>query len=183
MKTPYKISSFLLLLFVILSCTKEVDFDQLDDVDIHASYIVTLVYFDLYAPDFLTSENIEEPVQVDVVQASFANVSQKYVEKVELTILTNNDFNRDFNVEIVFFDRNQEPIYQLNPISIPANTTELTTIIEIPSEDIPVIFETAYYGFLIALSPSSDGSVLLPDDVYNLEFKSSLELFLNYKNI
>lgn len=183
MKTPFKISSLFLLLVLIFSCTKDVDFDQLDDVDIHTSYIATLVYFDLYAPDFLNSENIEEPIQADVVQASLANVSQKYVDKIELTILTDNDFNRDFNVEIIFFNRNQEPIYQLNPISIPANSAELTTIIEIPSEDISVIFETAYYGFLIALSPSSDGSVLQPDDVYSLEFKSSLELFLNYRNI
>ncbi|MFD1293544.1 hypothetical protein ACFQ5N_06830 [Lutibacter holmesii] len=183
MKTPYKISAIFLLLFLTFSCTKEVDFDQIDDVDIHTSYLVTLVYFNLEAPDFLTSQNIEEPVQADVIQASFANVSQKYVEKVKLTILTNNEFNRDFNVEIIFFDIDQNPIYQLDPILIPANSTELTTVIEIPSQDIPVVFNTAYYGFIIALSASSDGSVLQPDDVYSLEFKSSLELFFNYKNI
>lgn len=180
---PLKLSIIILFLITAFSCTKSVDFDQIDDVEISPSYLITLVYFELYAPDFLDSGNIEEPFQADVVEASIVDVPEKYVEKVEFTFITDNYFSRDFNVEIVFFDRDKNPIYKLSTILIPANSNELTTIIEIPTEDIAVVFETAYYGFLLELVPSEDGTIILPNDASNLEFKSSLHIFLNYKNI
>ena len=45
-----KLIKFLIALSIILffqSCTKSVDFDQIDDAEIQASYILTQVYFNL----------------------------------------------------------------------------------------------------------------------------------------
>ncbi len=178
-----KLSTILLLLITAFSCTRNVDFDQVDALEITPSYLLTLVYFELYAPDFLDSVNTEEPIQLDIVKAPLKDIPQKHLEKVEFTIQTTNVFNRNFNAQIVFFDVNQNPIYELDPIVIPANSSELITIIDIPTEDLHYIFETEFFAFFLELLPSDDGSIILPGDDSYVEFKSSVELFLRYKTI
>ena len=178
-----KLSITILLLISIFSCTKNVDFDQIDAVEITPSYLITLVYFELYAPDFLDSVNIEVPIQVDVIKAPLKDVPEKHLDKVEFTIETTNVFDRRFNAQIIFFDANQNPIYELDPILIPANSTELVTIIEIPAEDLHYIFETEFFAFFLELLPSDDGNTILPGDDSYIEFKSSVELFLKYNTI
>lgn len=180
---PLNLSIVVLLLFTCFSCTKSVDFDQIDDAEITPSYIISIAYFELFAPDFLDSTNTEESLQFDVVQASLKNVSQKYLEKVEFTIETSNVFNREFNTQLIFFDAQQKPIYTLNPITISANSLDSVSVIEIPNEDIHFIFEAAYFGFFLQLLPSKDGSTLAPDNESYIQFKSYVELFFNYKDI
>lgn len=177
-----KLITITLLLLTLFNCTKAVDFDQVDEVEITPSYLITLAHFELYAPDFLNSVNIEEPIQVDIIQASLKDVSKKYLDKVQFNIETTNVFSRDFNAQIVFLDAQQNAIYNLNPIFIPANSSKLATIIEIPTEDIQLIFETEYFGFFLELLPSNDGSEITPNDNSYVEFKSSVELFLKYTN-
>lgn len=180
-----KALTLILGIFAILcfqSCTKPVDFDQIDDAEIKANYIVTQAYFDLVASDFLTEFGMEIPLQTDVIQAQISGSSKKYIEKIEFTIVTQNSFDRAFNVQIVLFDIAQNLIYTFNPtIHIPANSGEITTTIEIPKEDISVVFNTEYFSFFVQLIPSTDGSSISPDDDSTLNLKSYVELFLNYK--
>jgi len=44
-----------------------------------------------------------------------------------------------------------------------------------------MVFNAQYFSFIIQLLPSNDGSVILPSDTSELIFKSSVELFFNYK--
>lgn len=182
MKTP-KLCIFILLLFLSYSCTKDVDFDQIEAVEITPNYLITLVYFELYAPDLLDSVNIEEPLQVDFIKAPLKDVPKKYLEKVVFTIETTNVFSRDFKTQIIFFDAQQEPIYALTPILMPENSFETVTVIEIPPEDLHFVFEAEYFAFFLQLLPSDDGSTISPNDDSHIEFKSSIELFLNYSDI
>jgi len=181
---PNKIIITLLILFSLHSCTKDVDFNQLDDANIYSTYLVTLVHLNLSAIKFLDDFNNEIVFTQDVIQAPIADDSKSYLEKVEFTIVTNNTFNRDFTLNIIFYNEFSEPIYHLQPVIIvPANSLELTTIIEIPLEDIPVIYETEYYGFTLELSPSADGSVISGSDTTTIDLKSSVKLFFNYRKI
>jgi len=93
-----------LILFCFQSCTKSVDFDQIDDAEIHANYILTQVYFNLGASDFLDENGNEIGLQLDAIQAPISGSAQKYLEKIEFTVITENDFDRAFNIEIVLFD-------------------------------------------------------------------------------
>ena len=135
---PNKIIATLLIIFSLYSCTKDVDFNQLDDANIHTTYLVTLIHLNLTAIKFL------------------------------------DDFYNEFS----------EPIYYLQPVIIvPENSLELTTIIEIPLEDIPAIYETQYFGFNLKLSPSADGSVISGADTTTIDLKSSVKLFFNFRKI
>ena len=170
------------VIFYLQSCTKPVDFDQIDDAEIHANYILTQVYFNLGASDFLDENGNEIGLQLDAIQAQISGSAQKYLEKIEFTIVTENGFDREFNIEIVLFDADQNPIYVLNPIiNVLPNSDETTIIIEILNDEIGVIFNTQYFSFFIQLLPSSDGSVILPSDTSELIFKSYVKLFFNYK--
>lgn len=173
--------AFSIILF-FQSCTKPVDFDQIDEAEIQASYILTQVYFNLGSSDFLDENANEIDLQLDAIQAPINSSGQKYLEKVEFTVVTENSFDREFNIEIVFFDEALNPIYVVSPqINVLPNSEETITTIEIPTDEIGVIFNTQYFSFFIQLLPSNDGSVILPNDTSELIFKSSVELFFNYK--
>tara|TARA_R110001583_G_scaffold34847_6_gene116632 strand:- start:3029 stop:3580 length:552 start_codon:yes stop_codon:yes gene_type:complete len=181
---PSKIIATLLIIFSLYSCTKDVDFNQLDDANIHTTYLVTLIHLNLTAIKFLDDFNNEIEFTEESIQAPIANDSKSYLEKVEFTVVTNNTFNRDFTLNIIFYNEFNEPIYYLQPVIIvPENSLELTTIIEIPLEDIPAIYETQYFGFNLKLSPSADGSVISGADTTTIDLKSSVKLFFNFRKI
>lgn len=182
-----KITKFTAAVFIILffqGCTKDVDFNQLDDTNIHPAYISTLIYLNLTAADFLDDFNREIAVTTDLVQAPINNDSKPYLEKVEFTVITENTFSRNFRLSITFYDAFGIPIYVLQPtINVPENSSKLTTIIEIPKQDIHHIYNTKYFGFAIFLSPSADGSTISINDTSTFDLKSSAKLFFNYRKI
>lgn len=182
-----KITKFTAAALIILffqGCTKDVDFNQLDDANVHSTYIATLIYLNLTAPDFLDDFNREIAVTTDLVQAPINNDSEPYLEKVEFTVITENTFNRNFSLSITFYDAFGAPIYVLQPIiNVPENSSKLTTIIEIPKQDIPYIYNTRFFGFAILLSPSTDGSTISINDISTFDLKSSAKLFFNYRKI
>lgn len=183
MKTLKTIAILLVILF-FQGCTKGVDFNQLDDAEIHSTYIATLIYLNLTAPDFLDDFNQEITFTADLVQAPITNDSKPYLEKVEFTVITENTFSRNFRLTITFYDAIGAPIYILQPIiNVPENSAELTTIIEIPKQDIPYVYNTKFFGFAILLSPSTDGSTISINDISTFDLKSSAKLFFNYRKL
>lgn len=179
-----KITAAAFIILFFQGCTKDVDFNQLDDANIHSTYIATLIYLNLNASDFLDDFNREITVTTDLVQAPINNDSEPYLEKVEFTVITENTFNRNFKLSITFYDVFGEPIYVLQPfINVPENSSKLTTIIEIPKQDIPFIYDTKYFGFTILLSPSTNGSTISVNDTSTFNLKSSSKLFFNYSKI
>ena len=170
--------------FFLHSCTKDVDFNQIDDASVNATYLLTLMHFNLTAPDFLDDFNEEIRITTDEVLTPITSSSETYLERIELTILTENTFNREFTIDFVFFNENDQPIYTLQPtIVIPANSSELTTIIEIPQSDIQVIYNTAYIRSFITLLPDVSGNTININDTSFLNLKSSLTLFFNYRKV
>jgi len=180
-----KFLKFLIALSIILffqGCTKSVDFDQIDEAEIQVSYILTQVYFNLGSSNFLDENDNEIEFQRDNILGPIKSSAEKKLEKVVFTVITENSFDRGFNIEIIFFDEAQNPIYVVSPeINVLPNSEETTTIIEIPTDEVGVIFNTYYFSFRVQLLPSNDGSVILPSDTSELIFKSSVELFFNYK--
>ena len=127
-----KICIAFVFLLSFQSCTKDVDFNQLDEANIYTTYLSTLVYLNLKAPNFLDEFN-KEIGTTDRIEAPIADDSKPYLEKVEFTVITNNTFDRNFTLDIIFYNDFGEVIHTLQPtLYIPENSPELTTIIEIP---------------------------------------------------
>ena len=165
---------------IIIGCTKDVDFDQIDDASINSSYIFTLVNFNLTPPDFLDEYNHEITYFEETIVAPVTNDVEKYLEKIEFTIITENSFNSSFNLQIIFYDESGAQVYKFNPdVTIPANSAELSTLIEIPKEDLPKVYATKYFGFKLEMLSESDAAV--SNENAKLIFKSSVELFFNFR--
>lgn len=179
-----KIAVTALVMLSLMGCTKDVDFNQLDDANIHSTFISTLIYLNLTAPDFLNDFNQEIKVTSDFVEPPITDETKPYLEKVEFTVITKNTFNRNFKLSITFYDALGTAIYVLKPIiNVPENSSELITMIEIPKADIHYIYNTRYFGFTVLLSPNTDGSVILISDTSKFDLKSSAKLVFNYRKI
>lgn len=177
-----KITVLFLISFCFQSCTKDVDFNQLDQANVQSTYLATLIHLNLTARDFLDGFNDEIPLSTDVVRTPITKEAEPYVEKIEITIITQNTFNRAFTFNFVFYDRFNSLIYTIQPtIIVPKNSGEKVTIIEIPKSDLSIIYNTQNIGAYLSLLPSSDGSVLTANETGTLNLKSSAKIFFNYK--
>ena len=173
----------LILLFSLQSCTKDVDFNQIDDARIESEYISTFVYVDLGSTDFLNSLNNEEEIAftTDLVKNPFNSSSKTDLVKAEFIVKTNNTFNRNFTLTIFFYNDAEEPIYELGKVFITANSTEEETILTIFENDIDILFVAKKIGFVIEIEESTDGSVISPTDTNSLILQSSVKLYFNFK--
>lgn len=180
MKTHWQIILFVIIIMV-QGCTKEIDFNQIDDVEINPVVLLTLVDFNLNASNFLDDNGNETYVLADAIQANLSDDSEKYLKQVQVNAITENSFNSNFSFQIVLFNAAKQPIYKLEPtIFIPSNSGATTHSIEIPTNDIHFLYDTTYFGFIVTLLNDSGGNNIITDDgVLNL--KSSIELFFNFK--
>ncbi len=174
--------TFLFILITLTSCTKEVDFNQIDDANIHAVYTSTLIYADFSVIKFLDNNNNEITYTTDLIEAPIDKTTIKYLEKVEFTLIITNSFNRQFDFDFNFFDDAGQLIYTLQP-RVVVTPNETTFILEIPPEDISVLDNTRFFGFFVTLEPSTDGSTLDGTETANLNLKSSVTLYYNYRKI
>lgn len=162
-------------------CTKPVDFDQIDHANVRASYITTLIHLSLSATDFLNEINEEKISLSDGIELAIKEGAEDYIEKIEFTLITENSFDRSFSLNFNFLNEFQQPIYTLNPtVIVPENSLDLTTIVEIPQEDIYIISEAGYIEATIGLLPGSDSISEQANQSSVFKLKSSMKLYVNF---
>lgn len=177
MKRVWLVGVFLLL----VGCMKDVDFNQVDDIEIKSVYIASLAYFDLVAEDFL-DEDLNELAHIeDFILTRLKSDYADNVEKLEFTFVFSNSFSRDFIATVIFLDADGNLLYLMEPsIEISRNTENVKTVITVEQPDIETIYSASRAGFFIQLL--SDGNnVLTPQSQGILNLKSSLTLYLNVK--
>lgn len=175
-----KIIVLFILSFSLQSFTKDVDFNQQNQASVQSTYLVTLIHLDLTAPNFLDISNEEIPLSTDFMNVPISKDAEPYVKKVEITVITQNTFNRTFTFNFVFYDSFNTPIYTLQPtITVPENSGETATIIEISKSDLSIIYNIVR-GACINLLPSGDGNNRTVNETGTLNLKSSAKTVLNY---
>ncbi|MBL4745566.1 MAG: hypothetical protein JKY08_04295 [Flavobacteriaceae bacterium] len=177
-------TSYLFLMVLCFSCTEPIDVDQLDDASLDSSYLITLIHLNLKAPKFLDALNQEIPVTTDMVSMPDSDDLYPYLKRVTFTVKTRNTFARNFTLNILFYDADKKLIYTLKPVIIvPANSGELTHILEIPENDINIIYSTDYLGMTMSLWKSTTGAVINVTDTSEFNLKSSMKLYFNFKKV
>ena len=172
---------FIIALLTVFACTKEIDFDQIDELTIDNTLLFTLVHFDLKPQHLLDEKQNEISLIADEVEAPIKGDSQKYLEKVEFNVITENTFDRSMTFKIVFYNESNQLIYTIQPIiTIPANSNTTSFVLEIPKDDLDLVFQTESFGFELVISDSLDGSQLSVNDPYRFKLKSSMKLYFKY---
>ena len=99
-----------LLLFVLhvicVSCTKEVDFNQINDLEINPVIESNLFYFDATAGDFIIggSDEFSTPPEFIIIDIFNNQFVKDNLIKAELLFETVNSINRAYQVQVDFFD-------------------------------------------------------------------------------
>ncbi|WP_406684804.1 hypothetical protein N1F78_03530 [Seonamhaeicola sp. MEBiC1930] len=159
-----KLSPILLSLFFIISCTKEVDFNQISDIEISPVVESSLIFFTASANDFI--QNNQEVslspdfIEVDVFNNSFVNDN---VNKVDLVFETENTLPRDFSFSIDFFSENGQFLENFTFLTTEASphviTFEDTNLRLIKNTSVLLFSLTMLNGDL--LSDTTEGRIAL----------------------
>lgn len=177
MKKLKRAPLFLVFILMISSCVKHVDFNQIEDLSAKPIIESSLVYFTLDQVDFFDLVNSVEVVTPINDTSGFTILNSKFVRdnliSTELNIEVNNQFDRQFTVNIVFLDNNNVEVHKFDPIIVAANNQNFSQKEAIDISGNEQFLSSTKIRISVELSPSSDGSVLDPNVEQKLEFKSS----------
>ena len=180
MKKTLKIPVFLFLFCSITSCLENVDFDQINELNFRPVIKTTLVYFTVNQTDFL--DNTTEIGSVaDISPFTFLKSTfvQDNLLKAELEFQIVNNFNRTFTVNIEFLDDNDDVTHGFKEFEINANQQHFNQIETIIIATNQMFLSSTKVKIIVGLSPSTNGSVLDPDNPQTLEFNSAGTYYLN----
>ncbi len=121
---PSKILLIIVLIFSLISCIKDVDFDQSADLSAQPKYVFSLVHFTFNQNRFIDDSGIEIPFFSDTFPTPLAtsSVTNDYLTKAEIQFKVTNTFNRTMVVVLQFLDVSGQPSYTFTPITIPPYT-------------------------------------------------------------
>ena len=108
----HRILSVLILILFSSSCVSDLDYNQVNDIKLEPVIVSNLAYFDVQANQFVTG-GVEQNVifdapTVDVFSEKFFT---EKLNRVDLFFEINNTINRSYRMDLVFLDRNNQPVH------------------------------------------------------------------------
>ncbi|SEL98723.1 hypothetical protein SAMN04487910_3816 [Aquimarina amphilecti] len=195
MKT--KKASLLLLFFsavlTTVSCVKELDFEQLDDVVLTPVIEADFIYseFDVseYIPDGLPPDTdftippdvLRDTINYDLVGTDFAIDN---LDRVELTIEVRNIIERSFTIQFQFLTESEQPLGQLYSVPVQAGMgagTEPVVSFSVPN---PIVLDNATLNQLSSAQKIATEIIVptLNTDLRGvLNIRSKASYYVNYE--
>lgn len=162
------------IVFLLTSCVKDIDFNQANQIEITPVYAVSLVQFSFDQTSLV--EQIPNAGLTFVDSALFTAFeglkNKEYLEKIDVEVEVNNPFDRDFVLNVAFFDSNAQETYVYKPLNIPAKSTlqDVETIIVANNPD---IVNSSQVLLRLEMSPNGTGGAVIDQNVpLTLTFKS-----------
>lgn len=167
-KIPY-LSFIFISLGVFISCLSDVDFDQAEHILPTPTFESSLVFSSLEASNFIDDVTLQELIVLtDTTRLDYIN-SDFFVDqlvKTNLTFQFTNSLNRDFNIDFIFVNDNDEQRY-IAQVEVLAGEPETPTFLEsnflIEEPDLSLYEEATKLIYRITLPPTNN-----PLDVSNL---------------
>jgi hypothetical protein len=178
-----KIFGILALMLLSFSCSSDLDFNQVDELNIKPVFTTNLAYLDLKASQFVVN-GVEIPILSYPANVDFLNktIIRDDLIKAELFFKVKNTINKAYIYNITFLDANDAPIYIIN-MSIPAyNGTPITVdkTVVFDSSNIAILKNTTKMVFSIVMVPGS-GPPLTDTSPGNIILSSSLTAYFDIK--
>jgi hypothetical protein len=142
---PKYLSILLLTTICFLSCVKDTDFDQVDDIVLNPVVEVNFIFFTLEIDDFQENPLIEGTLTaVDTTEIRFLDddFAVDNIKTAEFFFRVTNTFPVGLDANFTFLSEENEPFYEINfPIQISEDgspvVTEFTQLIT--AEDIELL--------------------------------------------
>lgn len=181
-------TKFRLLIVIVLfsSCgINDLDFEQIDDYSALRVFKTSLTYFTVDQKDFLDTTGAEITIPVDE-EAGFLffinNPSlRSNLEKIEIELEIDNQFDRDFKGKIQFLDDNDIVTHEFDEIFIEAKNSQFKDTLSLLIKDNTRFLTSSKVNFEVELQASTNGSVLDPNVDQTLGFKSVAVYYIRGK--
>jgi hypothetical protein len=168
---------FILSIF-FLSCSSDLDFDQVNDLKLEPVVVANLATFDVPANEFViggVEQNVAGDVlNFDVFKNSFLTDA---LTRADFFFEIDNTINRAYRVNLYLLDANNTPLYTI-PFDVPAYTgvQNLVTKTEIfQNAKLDLLKKTTKIGFVITMYP---GPALSESSLGSLKLRSSATVYL-----
>lgn len=175
---------FSLPFMVLMSCVKDVDFEQAEDLLVTPTFEISLVRFNEDANSFIDDSGVEQTVIRDSVRIEIFNDGfvVDNLRRAEFLFETTNSINRAFEAEIQFLN-NEDELQHLIEFGIDASPTnqELVNINEeiFENDAIADLTATTKLLFTFIMQDSTDGSSLNETSLGNLRLKSKGAFYID----
>lgn len=162
-----------------MSCVNNVDFNQASDFSLQPVFKSPILFFTLNQFDFLDNSGEVNSV-IDVLP--FDILENAYLKnglvKVELEFKINNQFDRNFEVDLQFLDEGGVVTHSFSTFQINSRESNFTREETIIVLDSPQFLSSTRVKVTIKLLPSLDGSSLDPSVNQTLKFESGGTYYL-----
>nr|WP_315154927.1 hypothetical protein [uncultured Flavobacterium sp.] len=180
MKVTQTLLGFFVLLFS-LSCSSDLDFDQVDDLELQPVVVANLSSFDVGA-NKLVNNGTEQTISIDTPDVGVFDGSflKDNLSKADLLFEVDNTINRAFILQLIFLDNSNAPLFSI-PINVPAyaGATNITTKNQtFVGANLDALKQTKKIAFIVALLP---GPPLTSSSVGNLKLRSSVTAYFDIK--
>ncbi|MBW1296690.1 hypothetical protein [Aquimarina litoralis] len=192
-KKTYALLLFFSAIMSTVSCVKELDFEQLDDVVLTPVFEADFIYseFDIeeYIPDglppdtefTLPPEVLRDTVNYDLVGTDFAVDN---LDRVELTIEVRNTIERPFLIQFQFLTQNEQPLGQLYSVPVQAGMGAGTQPVISFSDPNPIVLDNATLNQLSSAQKIATEIIVtsLNTDLRGvLNIRSKASYYVNYE--
>ncbi|MNK77925.1 hypothetical protein D3C87_975420 [compost metagenome] len=173
-----KISSIIFLVFLLFSCSSDLDFDQVNDFKIEPVFVANLAYFDIPANKLVDDggTNIYPDVRdFDVFKDKFFN---ERLKKAEFDFEIENNINRSFVINMLLLN-DQNQVLQTISFAVPSYKGT-PNVIKYPTEvfenaRLDLLKQTQKIGFVVIIAA---GPPLNSESLGNLKLRSSATAYL-----
>ncbi|NQX86955.1 MAG: hypothetical protein HRT67_13830 [Flavobacteriaceae bacterium] len=175
-----------LLIFVLVSCIKDVDFDQVEDFALTPVASASVIYSNIDVSRFydndeeLESESVTDAIR-DITVFTDDVVLENLV-KAELIFGSVNSINRSFDIQVDFLSESDETLHTFSFNTAPSVSgndfiTEHTELFE--NESLEALKATRHMRMTFNLHSSTDGSTLDENSTGRIVVKSRGNFYLN----
>jgi hypothetical protein len=169
----------LVFAFLFISCSSDLDFDQVNDLKLEPVFVANLAHFNVPANQFVVDGQAQQ-IASDIVD--FDAFRKKFFSenlvKAEMNFEIENTINRAFILNILLLNDNDE-VLQTIPFVIPAYSGS-SNVIKYPTEvfeneRLVLLKQTTKVGFLIQVA---SGSPIDENSLGNLKLRSSANVYM-----
>lgn len=172
-----KFCGIFILSVLFLSCSSDLDFDQVNDLKLKPVVVANLASFDIQANQFVIG-GVEQPLVGDVLNFKVFNDEDftNNLSRTDLYFEFNNTINRAFTINLYLLDANDAKLYTI-PFFIPAysGSSNLITKTEVfENAQLDILKNTQKIAFVIAMMP---GIPLTESSLGSLKMRSSATIY------
>ncbi len=178
MKLLLKILSLNVLL-LNASCLNDIDFNQAESLKLEPVIVGALINFNITQNNLAANgTEITSLSQKTPFIVLDNDITEENLQRIVFRFEIENQFNRDFQLELIFLDNTNTETHEPITLNVLANQTDFIQEEEIIIADNPDFTNSRNIQVDLALLPSSGGTIIDTNIPASLIFKSAATFYL-----